>query len=300
MHEAAAFGLRWRSDLALEHFAGIDPTEMPADVLVRKALAPPKPRDFIVARDGSALCRDGVRLSRSGAAVLDMFEGQLVEWWPGQNWEGRLPDYFYKSLAAIIVAWRGALPIHGSAVNIDGKAVLICGASGAGKSTLTAGLINRGARLISDDLSVLWKSTTNHGVIVYSGGALLRLHPEIANMLAVRPFVVAGRCERSGKVVVRSTQRSNLGEIPLAAVVLLDTDAPMDTSASRSALLAAQTFRPRWVHSLPCRTARAALVDVLTALPVIAIPGPRIVDRRSLDKAVSAMLNQLEAVGCRF
>ena len=41
--------------------------------------------------------------------------------------------------------------VHASAVEIEGRAVLIGGRSGQGKSDLTLRLIDRGARLVSDD-----------------------------------------------------------------------------------------------------------------------------------------------------
>lgn len=41
--------------------------------------------------------------------------------------------------------------IHGTAIAIDGRGVLILGASGSGKSDLALRLIDRGATLIADD-----------------------------------------------------------------------------------------------------------------------------------------------------
>jgi len=41
--------------------------------------------------------------------------------------------------------------VHGTAVAIDGRGVLIVGPSGSGKSDLALRLIDRGARLIADD-----------------------------------------------------------------------------------------------------------------------------------------------------
>jgi HPr kinase/phosphorylase len=45
----------------------------------------------------------------------------------------------------------GVEAIHGTAVEREGRALLILGPSGAGKSGLAAGMIALGARLVSDD-----------------------------------------------------------------------------------------------------------------------------------------------------
>lgn len=52
----------------------------------------------------------------------------------------------------VLLMQRGILPLHGSAVTVGGKAYAILGDSGAGKSTLTAALLQRGCRLLSDDV----------------------------------------------------------------------------------------------------------------------------------------------------
>jgi HPr kinase/phosphorylase len=43
--------------------------------------------------------------------------------------------------------------VHGTAIAIDGNGVLLLGPSGSGKSDLALRLIDRGAKLISDDIS---------------------------------------------------------------------------------------------------------------------------------------------------
>ena len=45
--------------------------------------------------------------------------------------------------------------LHVSSVAIGGRAVLIAGASGHGKSDLALRLIDRGAKLISDDYTIV-------------------------------------------------------------------------------------------------------------------------------------------------
>ena len=46
-------------------------------------------------------------------------------------------------------------PLHASAVEVNGKAILFAGQCGIGKSTFAAGLIARGTELISDDITVI-------------------------------------------------------------------------------------------------------------------------------------------------
>lgn len=55
----------------------------------------------------------------------------------------------------IILFQRKILPLHGSIIEIDGKAYAFVGNSGAGKSTLASSFINQGYKLVSDDLIAL-------------------------------------------------------------------------------------------------------------------------------------------------
>lgn len=50
---------------------------------------------------------------------------------------------------------RGVLPIHGSAILIDGECVIFTGESGAGKSTLSLALREKGYPLLTDDVAAL-------------------------------------------------------------------------------------------------------------------------------------------------
>ena len=67
--------------------------------------------------------------------------------------------------------------IHSTSVVIDDNGVLILGDSGSGKSDLALRLIDNGATLISDDISICRKSSDN----IY-----LYCPPEIKGLLEVR------------------------------------------------------------------------------------------------------------------
>ncbi len=50
---------------------------------------------------------------------------------------------------------RRLLPLHGSAVLFNKKGIIFSGNSGAGKSTLAAAFLDKGARLLADDISLI-------------------------------------------------------------------------------------------------------------------------------------------------
>ena len=60
--------------------------------------------------------------------------------------------YLLGTCMGAILMQRRILPLHGSAIAINGKAYAIVGDSGAGKSTTASALLRQGYQLISDDV----------------------------------------------------------------------------------------------------------------------------------------------------
>lgn len=96
----------------------------------------------------------------------------------------------------------GAL-LHASCVAIGGRAVLIAGASGRGKSDLALRLIDRGARLVSDDYTL----------VAPRGGILFASAPER----------IAGRIEIRGIGIV---EMEAVADVPVCLLADLDADVP--------------------------------------------------------------------------
>lgn len=79
---------------------------------------------------------------------------------------------------------RDILPLHASAVVVDGKAVLFAGHSGAGKSTL-AGLLGRNGRpVIADDLCAVSRTPTGE-FQAWPGCTHLKLWADALNILGL-------------------------------------------------------------------------------------------------------------------
>ncbi len=89
--------------------------------------------------------------------------------------------------------------VHASCVAIGGRGVLIRGASGSGKSDLALRLIDRGARLVSDDYTDL----------IAAAGRLV----------ASPPATIKGRIEVRG---VGIAEVASVAAVPVALVVDLD------------------------------------------------------------------------------
>lgn len=256
--QAVAFGLRWVSDVPLHQFLQTSGDTGPADITVARVEALVRPRRPLVTIDNATLCDDGVRYHAGGEASFDTLGGCAIEWTPGPAWSGEFPAVVFSTLTALLLAFRGSIPLHGTAVEIDGEAVLICGASGAGKSTLAAGLIALGARLISDDLSVIVPGDGTGAPVLYPGRPGMQLFPAAADMLVEAVGARVIRSGARGKQVVAPPWSPPLTAVPLTTVLVLG-EVPGPVPAGRNAaLLRAQLFRPRWMRSVPGSHARLA------------------------------------------
>jgi hypothetical protein len=65
----------------------------------------------------------------------------------------------------VLLHQRGVLPLHASAVEVDGAAIAFVGHSGAGKSTMVAGLERRGHTLITDDICALSRGASGESLV---------------------------------------------------------------------------------------------------------------------------------------
>lgn len=90
--------------------------------------------------------------------------------------------YINGSALAALLQQRGLLPLHASAVHVDGGAVLFAGASGVGKSTLAAMLHDRGYSLLSEDVSAIRLDANNVPLLEPAAGHL-RLWRDVTEKL---------------------------------------------------------------------------------------------------------------------
>jgi energy-coupling factor transporter ATP-binding protein EcfA2 len=249
-HRATAFGLIWQSAWPLPSFTPMAPSSVSPHITVRRGCEPLPERQPLCMHGNVTGFSDGFRYRADDEGTLDTFGDNRVDFRPGKAGKDLLPTAFFGTVAALLLAWRGCVPLHGTAVEIEGQAVLICGNAGAGKSTLAAGLIGLGARLISDDLSILHLGGPGNMPMLVAGRTTLRLHPGIACLLDRSVPWGSSATTGDSKLTVEPPRVDVESIFPLAAIAILDQNAGPLAESSKAEIMEAHLFRPFWTRRL--------------------------------------------------
>jgi hypothetical protein len=135
--------------------------------------------------------------------------------------------YLLGQVLSYALVARGIEPLHGTVVVVDGEAVGLLGDCGLGKSTLAAALLQRGCRVLTDDLIVVKRR--RRAWVVEPGIPRLKLFPSVARALLDRR---GGTPMNNGtsKLVLPLARAQSVGRpVPLKALYLLERP----TAASR-------------------------------------------------------------------
>jgi hypothetical protein len=96
------------------------------------------------------------RLSDDAEFAIDERGRELWAVWPDSLREEEvIPVYVSGNMMSFILRLRGYACLHASAVEVDGRALLVAGQHGAGKSTIAAAFARRGFPVLSDDVCAL-------------------------------------------------------------------------------------------------------------------------------------------------
>jgi hypothetical protein len=115
---------------------------------------------------------------------------------------------------------RGRLVLHGSVVQVDGKAVVFLGPTGAGKSTTAAAFYRQGYPLLDDDIVVV--RFDEQGPVVAPGVPQLKLTPEMENRIDIDSADAEDTRGVTGKTYYRTeTETVDPHGVPLSGCYLL-------------------------------------------------------------------------------
>ncbi len=217
---------------------------------------------------------------RDGARFAIRSDGGEVwaDWPSGYSLEDAA-TYLVGPVLGFVLRLKGISPLHASAVEIGGRAVVIVGPPGAGKSTTAAAFAHLGHAVLSDDVAALREQ--GNQFYVAPGYPRVNLWPDSVRALHGSEDALPRITPTWSKCYVpldchgRFASRS----LPLRAIYLLGTRGPAKTApeieevAASDALLSlvANTY----VNYVLNREMRHAEFDLLTRL-VSSIPLRRI------------------------
>jgi hypothetical protein len=159
---------------------------------------------FALTRAGDGL---HVACSVSGTYLVEPSPGRVTTApeGPAEVWEHRL----LSTVLPLLLAERGDLVVHGSAVESDGRAVVFLGRAGRGKSTLALAAATRGHPVLAEDGAVV------AGGLVWPGPLGIRVAED------VRRAITPDGAFRDARAVVHVADAAALAPVRLGALVVL-------------------------------------------------------------------------------
>lgn len=153
--------------------------------------------------------------------------------------------YLLGPVLGSVLRMRGATCLHGSAVAYQGQAAVLIGPKGAGKSTTAAALLERGCKMLTDDIAVIREADGQFYVEPGYPGMRLR-DTSAAHLYGTADALPGLWSDAPDRALVQRryldlqerSEQFSAQALPLAAVYVLEGRGPAET--------------PPRVHALPC------------------------------------------------
>ena len=207
-----AFGLFFSSELELSEFP---PCEGTADVNIILDEVPSNIENPIEVFDEYQLSKTEFLLVKT-VADYHVKDGNTITIQIHEDNINRIKSYLMAIVMGTLLIQRGLIPIHGSSIVFNNKAVVFTGSSGAGKSTLCAALRKKSYEYMSDDITAI--SINDDGVpMVHPSYPQQRLSKRSAKMLGFDTRNLEIRMPEK-KYFIESDIQYNKESIPLLAI----------------------------------------------------------------------------------
>lgn len=182
-----AYGCNLQSDIPLSRLSpGTDPG-LDTITIQRCEVLPKVPDAARQLGSVAWAARNYLSLNIEGVVHFVAQNGNALHYSPHDGIDDMSVDLFLmgSGLGAILMQ-RELLVMHGNAIEIDGTCIMCVGPSGVGKSTTAAGLMQRGYRVMSDDVCAIDR---HHRIV--PGMPHIKLWQETADELGVNTTKLA-------------------------------------------------------------------------------------------------------------
>lgn len=217
-------GWRVRSALPLPELPPWTGDDRPIDVEISFDTIPEPAAEPVFVLPHSKLWADGaflLSLDRVGRFWVEGGRRVLVE--PSETAQpSEVNAFLLGTVLGVLCHQRGLLPIHASAVRIDGRAMLIAGLSGAGKSTLAAALGARGHALVADDVAAF----DPQSAMMLPAFPQRKLATDVLEALALEHQGLVANRPGQPKFHVPATDGFDPAPLPPLAVIILASAMP--------------------------------------------------------------------------
>lgn len=149
-----AFGLTFKSDIDFPEL--LETTEANYDVVIKEVAKLSKP--LIITVDNYLWTSTATCFMQQIPDIGDFLveDGRDIEFVRlGKSEDKDLRIFLLGSIMGALLQQRGLLTLHASSIKTNKGAVLFMGRSGAGKSTLLNAFLQKGKKMLSDDISAI-------------------------------------------------------------------------------------------------------------------------------------------------
>lgn len=137
------------------------------------------------------------------------------------------------SAIGVVLHHEDGLPLHASAIDFDGRAVVFAGSSGIGKSTLATAFLQDGHRLLSDDISMI-RFAESIGPVLSSAYPQMKLWRQTLNEFNIESDGLPSIYKRIDKFNIAVGNQFQPLDLPLKAIIALELS---ETSTIQSEFL---------------------------------------------------------------
>lgn len=219
-----AFGLNILSEVPLKELTKVDILKNPVDIVIERADLSELWSELSLNNKKMVVQENLFVFELPNVAIFCIKDGNKIIVSPMDNSdEDQIRLYILGTCMGALLLQRKVLPLHGSAVVIDGKAYAFIGESGAGKSTLASAFLERGYQLLTDDVIAI---TSNEPIpMVTPSYPQQKLWQESLEQFGMDASQYRPLFQRQTKYSIPVISKFSTEPIPLAAVFeLIKTD----------------------------------------------------------------------------